>query len=351
MTKRAKPMNANAKRPLPHIDGRTYLTDGGFETTLIFHDGWNLPIGEAFVLLESEIGRKAIRDYFDRYLPMAVKHGTGFILESPTWRANPDWAAKAGYNRYRLAELNRAGIALMREVRTKYETPRTPIIISGNIGPRGDGYDPGALMSVSEATAYHAWQISIFREENVDCVSAFTMTNVKEAIGVTLAAKQVAVPCVISFTLETDGRLPTGETLGEAITAVDRASGAAPAYFMINCAPAHWRPAQAGSSACAPSARIPRAKAMPSSTIRLSSTPAIRRSLASNMPRCCGASRTSTCWAAVAGRITATSRLSARPAAATINWRRHRNRRARGSCRARRYSSSPSSSALICSAR
>lgn len=243
-------MNANAKRSLPHIDGRTYLTDGGFETTLIFHEGWNLPIGEAFVLLESEKGRKAIRDYFDRYLPMAVKHGTGFILESPTWRANPDWAAKASYDRDRLAELNRAGIALMREVRTKYETPRTPIIISGNIGPRGDGYDPGALMSVSEASAYHAWQIGIFREENVDCVSAFTMTNVNEAIGVTLAAKQVAVPCVISFTLETDGRLPTGETLGEAITAVDRASGAAPAYFMINCAhPTHFAGAlEAGSS-------------------------------------------------------------------------------------------------------
>jgi homocysteine S-methyltransferase len=243
-------MNANAKRPLPHIDGRTYLSDGGFETTLIFHEGWNLPIGEAFVLLESEKGRKAIRDYFDRFLPMAVKHGTGFILESPTWRANPDWAAKAGYDRYRLAELNRAGIALMREVRTKTETPRTPIIISGNIGPRGDGYDPGALMSVSEATAYHAWQISIFREENVDCVSAFTMTNVNEAIGVTLAAKQAAVPRVISFTLEIDGRLPTGETLGEAITAVDRASGAAPAYFMINCAhPTHFADAlEAGSS-------------------------------------------------------------------------------------------------------
>jgi homocysteine S-methyltransferase len=243
-------MNANAKRPLPQIDGRTYLTDGGFETTLIFHEGWNLPIGEAFVLLESEKGRKAIRDYFDRYLPMAVKHGTGFILESPTWRANPDWAAKAGYDRDRLVELNRAGIALMREVRTKYETPRTPIIISGNIGPRGDGYDPGALMSVSEAMAYHAWQIGIFREENVDCVSAFTMTNVNEAIGVTLAAKQVAVPCVISFTLETDGCLPTGETLGEAIAAVDRASGAAPAYFMINCAhPTHFAGVlEAGSS-------------------------------------------------------------------------------------------------------
>jgi S-methylmethionine-dependent homocysteine/selenocysteine methylase len=230
-----------ANRPLPHQDGRLYLTDGGFETTLIFHEGWDLPIAEAFVLLESEKGRKAIRAYFDRYLPVAVRHGVGFILESPTWRANPDWAAKAGYDRARLAELNHDAIALMREVRAKYESPRTPILISGNIGPRGDGYDPGTLMSPREAADYHAWQIDIFREEGVDCVSAFTMTNVNEALGVALAAKQADVPCVLSFTLETDGHLPTGETLGAAIEAVDRESGASPAYYMINCAhPTHF---------------------------------------------------------------------------------------------------------------
>ena len=234
-------MPQNSRHRLPPLDGRLFLTDGGFETTLIFHEGWDLPMGEAFVLLESEKGRKAIRAYFDRYLPMAVAHGVGFVLESPTWRANPDWAAKAGYDRNRLAALNRDSIALMREVRAKYESPRTPIIISGNIGPRGDGYDPGKLMRAEEAAAYHAWQIGIFREEGVDCVSAFTMTNVNEALGVALAAKKADVPCVISFTLETDGRLPTGETPGEAISAVDRGSDASPAYYMINCAhPTHF---------------------------------------------------------------------------------------------------------------
>ena len=204
---------------------------------------------EAFVLLESEKGKKAIRDYFDRYLPMAVEHGVGFVLESPTWRANPDWAAKAGYDRARLAELNRDAIALMREVRAKYESARTPIVISGCIGPRGDGYDPSALMSPDEAAAYHGWQIEVFRDAGVDFVSAFTMTNVNEALGVALAAKKAGVPSVISFTLETDGRLPTGETLGAAIEAVDRESGAAPAYYMINCAhPTHFAAAlDAGS--------------------------------------------------------------------------------------------------------
>ena len=202
------------------------------------------------MLLDSEEGKKAIRAYFDRYLPMAVAHGVGFILESPTWRANPDWAAKAGYGRARLAELNHDAIVLMRDIRAKHESARTPIVISGCIGPRGDGYDPGTLMSPDEAAAYHGWQIEVLRDAGVDFVSAFTMTNVNEALGVALAAKKAGVPSVISFTLETDGRLPTGETLGEAITAVDRASGAAPAYFMINCAhPTHFAGAlEAGSS-------------------------------------------------------------------------------------------------------
>jgi S-methylmethionine-dependent homocysteine/selenocysteine methylase len=243
-------MTQKAKHPLPQLDGGLFLTDGGFETTLTFHEGWDLPMFEAFVLLESEKGRKAIRSYFDRYLPLAVAHGAGFVLESPTWRANPDWAAKAGYGRDRLAELNIAAIDLMREVRAKYERARTSIVVSGCIGPRGDGYDPGALMSPDGAAAYHGWQIEVLRDAGVDFVSAFTMTNVNEALGVALAAKEAGVPSVISFTLETDGRLPTGETLGAAIEAVDRASNAAPAYYMINCAhPTHFAGAlDAGSS-------------------------------------------------------------------------------------------------------
>lgn len=236
-------------RLLPHKDGRLYLTDGGFETTLIFHEGWDLPMGEAFVLLETDKGRNAIRAYFDRYVPVAVKHGVGFVLESPTWRANPDWAAKAGYDRARLAELNRDSISLMRDVRAKYESPGTPILISGNIGPRGDGYDPGKLMTPKEAADYHGWQIGIFRNEGVDFVSAFTLTNVNEALGVAQAAKRAGVSCVISFTVETDGRLPTGEPLGTAIKTIDRDTGASPIYYMINCAhPTHFAGALDGRS-------------------------------------------------------------------------------------------------------
>jgi S-methylmethionine-dependent homocysteine/selenocysteine methylase len=231
----------NYRHRLPQLDGRLFLTDGGLETTLIFHEGWDLPIFQAFTLLESERGRAALRAYFDRYVPLAVKQGMGFILESPTWRANPDWGTKIGYGQQALANINRAAIDLMREVRQAYETERTPIVISGCIGPRGDGYDPGKVMSVEDALAYHAWQIGVLREAGADFVSAFTMNNINEALGVARAAQAAQIPCVISFTVETDGRLPTGDSLADAIEAVDAATERAPAYYMINCAhPTHF---------------------------------------------------------------------------------------------------------------
>lgn len=232
---------AKYRHRLPQLDGRLFLTDGGIETTLIFHEGWNLPCAEAFVLLDSERGRAALRAYFDRYVSIAVEHGLGFVLESPTWRANPDWATKVGYDRDALATLNRAAIDLMWEIRDSYETPASPMVISGCIGPRGDGYAPGTLMSPEEAERYHNWQVGVFRDAGADLVTAITMTNVNEGLSVARAARAAGMPCAISFTVETDGRLPTGETLSGAIATIDAATDGFPAYYMINCAhPTHF---------------------------------------------------------------------------------------------------------------
>jgi S-methylmethionine-dependent homocysteine/selenocysteine methylase len=232
---------AKYRERLPQLDGGLFLTDGGLETTLIFHEGFDLPCFAAFVLLDSECGRKALRDYFDRYAPMAIAAGAGFVLEAPTWRANPDWGTKVGYGTEALARNNRAAIALLLKLRDRYETAASPMVVSGALGPRGDGYDPGALMSADEAADYHGFQIGLFRDAGADLVSAFTMTNIGEAQGIALAAKALDMPCVISFTVETDGRLPTGDTLAEAIRCVDAETGNGPAYYMINCAhPTHF---------------------------------------------------------------------------------------------------------------
>ncbi len=226
---------------LPQTAGGLFLTDGGIETTLIFHDGFDLPYFAAFTLLNDDKGMRALRRYFARHASVARKNGVGFILESATWRASRDWAGKLGWSMADLEDANRKAIALLRDVKAEFETPSSKMVISGCIGPRGDGYDPGAVMSADEAQAYHSQQVRIFADEKVDMVSAITMTNVNEALGIVRAAEDAGLPVVISFTVETDGNLPTGQSLGAAISAVDRATGNGPAYYMVNCAhPTHY---------------------------------------------------------------------------------------------------------------
>jgi S-methylmethionine-dependent homocysteine/selenocysteine methylase len=229
---------------LPQQNGRLFLTDGGMETTLIFHEGFDLPYFAAFDLINSKQGRDALKRYYEPYAALAVSSRTGFILESPTWRANKDWAEKMGYDQEQLAAANHDAISLLKEIRHEFEMPDSPFIISGCIGPRGDGYVVGETMSVDEAQAYHREQIRIFAQSEVDVVSAITMTYVDEAIGIVRVAKEFNLPVVISFTTETNGRLPNEMSLQEAIEAVDAATNKGPTYYMINCAhPDHFRQA------------------------------------------------------------------------------------------------------------
>jgi homocysteine S-methyltransferase len=239
----AKPLcdDMNSKNQLPQLEGGLFLTDGGIETTLIFQDGFELPHFAAFLLLRDPEGRQALTRYFERYIAIARANGLGFILESPTWRASSDWGAKLDYSRDDIAAANQDAIALMKELKFKHATTATPIVVSGCVGPRGDGYDPGQIMPARDAEAYHAHQIGAFAKAGVDLITAITMTNTSEAIGIARAARAARLSVAISFTLETDGRLPTGQPLQAAIAEVDDATNYTPSYYMINCAhPTHF---------------------------------------------------------------------------------------------------------------
>lgn len=226
---------------LPQLGGELFLTDGGLETTLIFHDGFELPDFAAFLLLRDAAGVAALRKYFQTYAAIAQRFGAGLILESVTWRASADWGARLGYSQQALADANRQAVQLLEEIRNEIESPQTEVIISGCIGPRGDGYVPSQMMSVNEAEAYHSPQIATFAQTAADMVCALTMNYVAEAVGITRAAQRAGMPIAISFTVETDGNLPTGETLKAAIEAVDQATSSYPCYYMINCAhPTHF---------------------------------------------------------------------------------------------------------------
>ncbi|WP_101048616.1 homocysteine S-methyltransferase family protein [Macromonas nakdongensis] len=223
-------------RTLPQLQGAPFLTDGGLETTLVFRDGLDFPLFAAFTLLRSATGREALARYFADYLALAERHGTGIVLESPTWRANPDWGERLGYTLDGLAEANRAAVALLTEVTAPFVAAGGTRVVSGCIGPRGDGYRADRLPSVDEARAYHDWQVGILAGTAADMVCAMTMTTAEEGTGVALAAQAHGLPVAISFTTETDGRLPSGQPLGEAIAQVDALTDGYPAYFMVNCA-------------------------------------------------------------------------------------------------------------------
>ena len=228
------------RRRLPQLDGSFFLTDGGIETTLIFHHGLELPAFAAFDLLKDDEGTEQLRRYYAPYAILARKRGVGLVLESPTWRANPDWAAEIGYSLDELDAFNRKAIALMEEIRDEYASDQ-PIVISGCVGPQGDGYSAATMLTPDQAQRYHSTQIKTFADTAADLVTALTMTYAEEAIGVTRAAAENGLPVVISFTLETDGRLPSGQALGGAIQQVDEETGGGPAYYMLNCAhPTHF---------------------------------------------------------------------------------------------------------------
>ena len=227
---------------LPQLDAdRPFLADGGLETTLIFHRGIDLPHFAAFDLLRTDAGREELRAYFEPYVELAREREVGMVLDTATWRASPDWAQRLGYSPDDLDDANRAAVALAEEIRALGEDERTPIVVNGVVGPRGDGYDPAELMSASEAETYHSRQIATFADTAADMVTAITMTHAEEAIGVVGAAGAAGMPVAISFTVETDGCLPSGQPLPEAIDQVDAETDRAAAYFMVNCAhPTHF---------------------------------------------------------------------------------------------------------------
>jgi homocysteine S-methyltransferase len=227
---------------LPQLADRLFMTDGGMETFLVFHEGIELPAFAAFDLLRRADGLERLRRYYERYVALARVHALGLVLESPTWRANADWGRVLGYDAVALADANRLAIGLLLEIRTALESREVPIVIGGVLGPRGDGYVVERLMSPAEARDYHAEQVGVFAGSDADMVTVYTLNYVDEGIGVALAAREHRMPAAISFTLETDGRLPSGETLEEAVRRVDAASSGHPAYYMINCAhPEHFQ--------------------------------------------------------------------------------------------------------------
>lgn len=221
---------------------RPFLTDGGFETWLFFQRGFEAPEFAAIVLMDDDDARQAMRQYFDGFLSMAAAARTGFVLDTNTWRGCTCWGPKLNRPTTEMLRLNTDAVAFAEEIRANWQSRVSPILLNGVVGPAGDGYAPEEVPEAAEARDMHRPQINSLARTGVDMISAITMTNTGEAIGITQAAIEERLPVVVSFTVETDGRLPTGETLGDAIGVVDAVTDNAPIYYMVNCAhPDHFR--------------------------------------------------------------------------------------------------------------
>lgn len=226
---------------LPQMDGGLFVTDGGIETALVYLEGIDLPHFASFDLLRDVSGKEVLHKQFAGYAAIAKSNRVGCILETPTWRASADWGDKMGYSKEALHVINEEAIHMLKSVRDEFETKDSPVVVSGCLGPRGDGYIAGELMSTDEAQKYHTPQIAAFDDAGADMVCGLTMTYVEEAIGITRAAQAHNIPVAISFTVETDGLLPTGQSLKDAIAQVDAETSCGPVYYMINCAhPSHF---------------------------------------------------------------------------------------------------------------
>lgn len=222
-------------------DRRLYLADGGLETTLVFHEGIELPHFAACAIVEDDNARQVMHRYFGRFLAIAERRGTGFVLDTVTWRGGVHWGAALARSAEEMLRLNRVSAEFAKEIRDRWSGRVDSILINGVVGPAGDGYAPDNLLDADTAEAAHAPQIAALAESGIDLVSAITMTHAGEAAGIVRAAVAKGLPVVVSFTVETDGRLPEGQALGDAISEVDEITGEAPLYYMVNCAhPDHF---------------------------------------------------------------------------------------------------------------
>lgn len=227
------------RTPFPTADS-VVVTDAGLETWLSFDRGFELPAFAAYPLVDTDDGRTALEEYYRHYLRIAASLGTAIALDAPTWRANPDWAATLGHDQARLAELIAASVEVVHGLRAEWDSDQ-PFLVGGAVGPRGDGYRIDAEMEPSTAASYHSFQIDAFAGTPIDIVSAITLGYANEAIGIARAAELAHLPVVISFTVETDGTLPSGMALADAIDATDQATGGYPSHYMVNCAhPTHF---------------------------------------------------------------------------------------------------------------
>ncbi|KAJ5971415.1 uncharacterized protein N7479_001333 [Penicillium vulpinum] len=232
---------ASQPKVLPQLtSSKLFLTEAGVETTLVYKKNVHLPCFSALPLLSTEEGAKTILSIYQSYINIALTHSAGIVLETRTWRGSPAWASQLGLSIPQILDLNRTAVKILHGLRHKTETPCTPIVISGTLGPLQDAYENSTdTVSFSQARENYHSQVCVLAEEGVDMISIMTVTNLNEATAAVTVAREFNLPILVSFSIETDGRLRGGRTLDDVIREVDRLTENYTTYFGVNCAHPH----------------------------------------------------------------------------------------------------------------
>ncbi len=223
-----------------------YLSDGGLETWLLFTKKIALREFAAFELHRSPQAEAVLWEYFRPYIDLAIEVEAGFVFTACTWRAQPQWGAKLGYSQSEILDLNERAVRSLEQFVEREWSPHRPrswAMVQACVGSRDDAYRAQADRIIEEFRTYHFPQLKALKDSGVERIAAMTQSSVEEAVGITQACQELAVPLILSFTVETNGRIPAGESLEEAIEIVDDATGSYPTSYMINCAhPDHFGP-------------------------------------------------------------------------------------------------------------
>jgi homocysteine S-methyltransferase len=228
----------------PQSDDLIYLTEGGFETELMYLHGFELPCFAAFHLLDSTKGYQAVRDLYARVCDVAAAESTGLLLGWLNYRASPDWGAKLGLSPEALRAATLRSIAMLADLRKSYAGQVPHFAISDAIGPRGDAYGTGGAITEAEAEDYHSVQLETLKHSDVDVIWAATQNNVPEVIGMARAARALGLEIAVAWSLNAESRLSSGPTLAEAITRTDAAVPGVVAWHSLTCShPLEFTPA------------------------------------------------------------------------------------------------------------
>jgi homocysteine S-methyltransferase len=233
---------------------KTFMTFAGIETYLMFLQRFPLREFCAFEVLDhDDAWEQTSREFLRPIADACARNGHGLIADSFVWRASPAYVAQLGYREADVSRFNREGVRRVRKLISEWRAEAgvsdtaTPVIVSADVGPRGDAYQGGEI-SIDEAVAYHTPQMQALADSEVDLVVALTMTSVNETVGLARVAKEHGVPIGVSATVETDGSLPTGWSLAEFVMRVDDATDGYPVFHMVNCAhPQHLAPTLAAA--------------------------------------------------------------------------------------------------------